>query len=239
MKFEAFSHLFNGVMNRRNLDRINELQSKEQVAYLRRLEKSVRLEKDFDRPFNEVEFVVVDFETTGFEANKGDEILSIGAVKVKGNELTAFQFYSLARIQGWISPQVEQLTSISNVEIANALPLKDVLTEFMRFVGESTLIAHHAHHERSFLETYYYKCFQKKLQHRIVDTSFALKVCGVNNPHAALDEACELYDVPIRNRHHALGDAQLTADLWLKLVNEMEKIGVVTLEQMYSYYAQK
>lgn len=239
MKFEAFSHLFNGVMNRRNLDRVNELQSKEQVAYLRRLEKSVRLEKDFDRPFSEVEFVVVDFETTGFEANKGDEILSIGAVKVKGNELTAFQFYSLARIQGWISSEVEQLTAITNKEIANALPLKDVLTEFMRFVGDSTLIAHHAHHERSFLETYYYKCFQKKLQHRIVDTSFALKVCEVNNPHAVLDEACELYNIPISNRHHALGDAQLTAELWLKLVQEMEAIGVKTLEQMYSFYAQK
>lgn len=239
MKFEGFSHLFNGVMNRRNLDRMNELQSKEQVAYLRRLEKSVRLEKDFDRPFDEVEFVVVDFETTGFEANKGDEILSIGAVKVKGNEMTAFQFYSLASIQGWISKEVEQLTSITNKEIANALPLKDVLTEFMRFVGESTLIAHHAHHERSFLETYYYKCFQKKLQHRIVDTSFALKACEVNDPFAPLDEACESYQIPISNRHHALGDAQLTAQLWLKLVEELEKKDVTTLEQLYSRYAQK
>lgn len=239
MKFEGFSHLFNGVMNRRNLDRMNELQSKEQVAYLRRLEKSVRLEKDFDRPFNEVEFVVVDFETTGFEANKGDEILSIGAVKVKGNEMTAFQFYSLASIQGWISKEVEQLTSITNKEIANALSLKDVLTEFMRFVGESTLIAHHAHHERSFLETYYYKCFQKKLQHRIVDTSFALKACEVNDPFAPLDEVCESYQIPILNRHHALGDAQLTAQLWLKLVAELGKKDVTTLEQLYSRYAQK
>ncbi|MBQ0138807.1 MAG: 3'-5' exoribonuclease [Kurthia sp.] len=239
MKFEGFSHLFNGVMNKRSLDRMNELQSKEQVAYLRRLEKAVRLEKDFDRPFSEVEFVVVDFETTGFEATKGDEILSIGAVKVKGNKLTTFQFYSLARIQGWIPPNIEQLTSISNKEIANALPLRDVLTEFMRFVGESTLIAHHAHHERSFLETYYYKCFQKKLQHRIVDTSFALKACDVMNPFASLDETCELYEIPIMNRHHALGDAYLTAELWIKLVHQLEERGVNNLEQLYSYFAQK
>lgn len=239
MKFEAFAYLFNGVMNRRSLDRMNELQSKEQVAYLRRLEKTVRLEKDFDRPFSEVEFVVVDFETTGFEAMKGDEILSIGAVKVKGNKLTTAQFYSLSRIQGWISPKVEQLTSISNKEIANALPLRDVLTEFMRFVGESTLIAHHAHHERSFLETYYYKCFQKKLQHRIVDTSFALKACDVNNPFASLDEVCELYGVPINNRHHALGDAQLTAELWIILVQQLEKNEIINLEQLYSYFSRK
>lgn len=239
MKFDGFSNLFNGVMNRRSLDRMNELQSKEQVAYLRRLEKSVRLEKDFDRPFSEIEFVVVDFETTGFEAGKGDEILSIGAVKVQDNQITAHQFYSLSRIQGWISPKVEELTSITNKEIAHALPLNEVLSDFMRFVGESTLIAHHAHHERSFLETYYYKCFQKKLQHRIVDTSFALKACEMNNPFAPLDEACELYQIPIMNRHHALGDAQLTAQLWLKLVKELEMREVTTLEQLYSYFAQR
>lgn len=239
MKFEVFSYLFNGVMNKRSLDRINELQSKEQVAYLRRLEKNMRLDKDFNRSFSEVEFVVVDFETTGFEATKGDEILSIGAVKIKGNQLTNAQFYSLSRIQGWISPKVEELTSISNKEIANALPLRDVLTEFMRFVGESTLIAHHAQHERSFLETYYYKCFQKKFQHRIVDTSFALKACDITNPFASLDEACELYQIPIMNRHHALGDAQLTAELWLTLMQQLEERDITTLEQLYSYFSQK
>lgn len=234
-----FSTLFRQMVGGKHTGHANELATKEQIAYLRRLEKTIRLDRDFDRPFLESEFIVIDLETTGFEAVKGDEILSIGAVKVSGNKVTTEQFYALTKIQGWISEEVEQLTKITNKEIANAFPLREVLEKFMRFIGHRPLIAHHAHHERTFLETYYYKCFQKKFQHRVIDTSFALHVCEMDNPFMPLEEACKSYKIPIQNRHHALGDAKLTAQLWLSLVEQLHQKGITTLEQLYSQYAQR
>lgn len=234
-----FSTLFRQLVGRGHTGLTNEVTSKEQMAYLRRLEKTVRLARDFDQPFHQNEFVILDIETTGFEALRGDEILSIGAIKVRGNKVTTEQFYALTKIQGWISKEVEELTGITNKEIANAFPLRDVLEQFMRFIGHRPLIAHHAQHERDFLETYYLKCFQKKFQHRIIDTHIALQVCDVTSSVMTLDEACTHYQVPIKNRHHALGDAQLTAQLWLALVEQLQEYDINTLEQLYSQYIQR
>ncbi|GEK33793.1 exonuclease domain-containing protein [Kurthia sibirica] len=238
MNFEGFSQMFNGVMNRNSMNRMHELQSKEQIAYLRRLDASIRLDRDFSRPFDEVEFVVFDLETTGFEPVKGDEIVSVGAIKIKGSELLSAQFYSLSKIQGWISPKIEALTSITNKQVANALPAKDVLDSFIHFIGESTLIAHHAKHERDFMDSYYKKIYQKKFIHRIVDTSFLLKVTGMNNPYCTLDEACQTLNIPIENRHHALGDAVMTAKVWTSLIGRLQEQGIENLEQLYSRFAE-
>lgn len=234
MKLEGFSQMFNGVMKRSNMNRMHELQSKEQIAYLRKLDAVIRLDRDFSLSFDEVEFVVFDLETTGFEPSKGDEILSIGAIKVKGSEVTTAQFYSLSKIQGWISPEIENLTGITNKLVSNALPVKDVLDSFLHFVGESTLIAHHAKHERDFMELYFKKIYQKKFIHRIVDTSLLLKVTGMKNPYCTLDEACETLNIPIINRHHALGDAVMTAHIWTSLVGELKQLDIDSLEKLYS-----
>ena len=47
----------------------------------------------------DLEYVIFDFETTGLEADKDDEIIEIGALKLKGIEPTGETFNSLINIQ--------------------------------------------------------------------------------------------------------------------------------------------
>lgn len=40
-----------------------------------------------DMPLTEVRFVVLDTETTGYEVDKGDEVIALGALVVQGGEI--------------------------------------------------------------------------------------------------------------------------------------------------------
>src|SRR5690349_19916044 len=60
-------------------------QSQQQVAYLRQLQREMRVEETLHIPLTELNVIIFDIETTGFYPDKGDQIISIGAIKVKGD----------------------------------------------------------------------------------------------------------------------------------------------------------
>src|SRR5690242_16720753 len=71
----------------------------EQIAFMRNTLKEQRKPNVLHVPLEELSVVVFDLETTGFLPNHGDEIISIGAVRVKGEEInTGEQFYSLVQV---------------------------------------------------------------------------------------------------------------------------------------------
>src|SRR5262249_56258045 len=93
-------------------------------------------------PFDEVDFVIVDLETTGWEPEEAT-ITEIGAVLVCGGRGRA-QFSSLVNPGGAIPEQVATLTGISDAMVASAPPLATVLTGFLSFARGTVLPAHNA-----------------------------------------------------------------------------------------------
>ena len=61
-------------------------------------------------------------------------------------------------------------------ELEQSPPLLDVLTEFYQFVGGTTLVAHHASHEKKFMSHATWQTLRTTFQHRLVDTAFLTKV---------------------------------------------------------------
>src|SRR5207249_2390514 len=94
------------------------------------------------RPLAEVEFVVVDLETTG-GAPGPDGIIEIGAARVAGGRLTD-RFVSLVNPSRPIQPFVTRLTGITDAMVAEAPPLAEVLPRFVEFAGGAVLVAHNA-----------------------------------------------------------------------------------------------
>ena len=106
--------------------------------------------------------VVFDMETTGFFPQKGDEIISMGAIKVCGEEIQEDQpFYSLIRYEKELSSEIMNLTGITNDQLKIAPPISEVLIQFFEFAKNETLVAHHANHEKSFLQNTSRKVFCK------------------------------------------------------------------------------
>lgn len=213
-------------------------QNSQQIAFMRQLQREMKAEETLSIPLDDLNVVVFDIETTGFFPEQGNEIISIGAVKVKGCSLQEEDiFYSLVRYEESLSDEIRELTGISDEELKDAPPLEEALIQFYQFVKGDTLVAHHSSHEKSFMQHANWKLFRTPFKHRIVDTSFLSRIAEPNAEYVRLEDWCEHKEIPVADRHHALGDAILTAKLWCKYVDEVKGLGCRNLRDIYERIA--
>ena len=241
MAFEPFIHLMRGIQSRFSTAGIRStpnIHKAEHHAYLRQLQRDIRQDDVLKIPLNELEVVVLDIETTGFYPEKGDEIISIGAIKIRnGSVQEDEQFYSLIQCNNEIPEEISTLTSITNEQVRDAPPLSEVLMQFFRFAQNCTLVAHHAKHEKVFLQNASLQLYRTPLKHRILDTSFLFRIADPELKILRLEEFCEYHNIPIENRHHALEDAKVTAKLWCIYIEKVQRQGCNNLREMYERLA--
>lgn len=209
----------------------------QQIAFMRQLQKDLKVEVASRLPLNDLKAVVFDIETTGFLPDKGDQIISIGAVKVQGCQILEEQFYTLVNAGVEISEEISRLTGIETEDLQDAPSLSDALIQFFAFINEDTLVAHHSSHEKSFMQSACWKSFKTPFKHRIVDTAFLFKIVEPKQRILTLEEWCEFSDIPVIGRHHALGDAKLTAILWCHYLERAQELGCRTLQDIYERLA--
>jgi len=238
MAFEPFMQILRGLQGKRTNASLGDIQNSQQMAFLRHLQKEMNQEDKLSISLQELNVVVFDIETTGFSPEKGDSILSIGAIKMCGTTILEEEtFYSLIHYDQEIPREIVQLTGITNEQVKEAQQLADVFIKFIKFIQDCTLVAHHATHERNFMQHACSKLFRTPFKHRIVDTSFLFKVIEPQMNLVTLEDLCTHNGIPIIDRHHALGDAKMTAKLWSMYVEKAKQIGCETLNDVYSRYA--
>jgi DNA polymerase-3 subunit epsilon len=204
------------------------------AAFLRSLRKDLQLPSNTEVPLEQLEVVVVDLETTGFRADHGDEIISIGAVAVRGSEVLEQEcYFSLVNPNRSIPPHIESLTGLSDSELASAPDLVTALSCFFQFVGSRSLVAHHSRHEREFLRSALWKTSRSKFQHRLLDTMLLIHLSAGPLGNATLDTLCAVNGIEIKQRHHALYDALAAAKLWAAYLEKAVRLGYRNLHEVY------
>jgi len=182
-------------------------------------------------PFDQVDFVIVDLETTGWEPEEA-AITEIGAVLVCGGRVRA-QFSSLVNAGGAIPEQVAALTGISDAMVASAPPLSTVLTGFLSFARGGVLAAHNAPFDVAFLTAACQACGLPWPEFQVLDTvELAHRVLGEEEvADCKLATLAAHFDTRIRPRHRALPDALATADVLTALLRKLAATGVSTLAE--------
>ncbi|MBU9713395.1 exonuclease domain-containing protein [Evansella tamaricis] len=209
-----------------------------QIAYIRQLQREMKKEDTLEVPFKELNVVVFDLETTGFYPNRGDKILSVGAVKVEGTEVKKDNtFYSLIQSDESPPKEIVDLTGITKEQLEGAPPVEKVLNDFYKYIQRDTLVAHHAGHERNFMQHFSRSILRTAFEHRIVDTTFLTKIAVPAVSLVTLDECCSHYGIEIETRHHALHDAIATASLWAESLKRIQELGFHHLRDVYTYLA--
>lgn len=237
MAFEPFIEFFRGIQHKFSTGTSPEgpiVQNKEQMAYMRQLQREIKQKDVLHIPFDRLDLVVFDIETTGFYPYQGDEMISIGAVKIIHGEIREEEtFYSLVHTEIEISPEIETLTGINNDQLLDAPSLPEVIGQFLHFSKDLPLVAHHAVHEKSFLQNIFWKLYRKPLQLRIIDTSFLYRIAEPDLNLVKLEDLCDHNGIPVINRHHALGDALLAAKLWTVYIEKVKDKGIDSLKDVY------
>ncbi|MET3291962.1 UNVERIFIED_CONTAM: DNA polymerase-3 subunit epsilon [Brevibacillus sp. OAP136] len=211
-----------------------------QLAFLRAMKKDLQQDRVLESPLESLEVVVVDLETTGFFPQKGDEIISIGAVAMRGTTiLEAERFETLVNPQRTVPPEIEALTGIRTEDLRDAPALLAALSRFFSFVAGRTLVAHHSRHERDFLQAGLWKTSRSKLTHRLLDTTLLFRLEDRTLENASLEALCERHNLPIEKRHDAYHDALAAAKLWSIYLERAMAKGFRDLLMIYEYIGRR
>ncbi|WP_042460396.1 exonuclease domain-containing protein [Neobacillus dielmonensis] len=208
----------------------------QQMAFIRELQRELRQKDDLESPLNELKIVVFDLETTGFHPEKGDQIISIGAIKMTGSQMKMDEtFYSLVKTDIPLSEEISTLTSISNEDLYSAPIASEALLKFLKFIQSDILVAHHSFHEKSFMQKLTWDLLKLRFEHRIIDTSFLIRISTPSARSLSLDEVCNRSGIEVKNRHHALGDAIMTAKVWSHYLQLATEKGFHNLREVYEF----
>jgi DNA polymerase III subunit epsilon len=190
-------------------------------------------------PLAELDFTVVDVETTGW-APEDAAITEVGAVRVHGGTVIA-EFGSLVNPGTPVPPAITELTGISDQMLAAAPPVADVLPGLLTFADGSVLAAHNAPFDLAFLTAACAGMGCDWPGFEVLDTvrlARHLMATPQEVPDRKLATLAQFFDTPVRPSHRALDDARATAVVLGELLGRLtDREGVMTLDDLDGWLA--
>lgn len=191
------------------------------------------------RPIDQLTFVILDTETTGFDPNS-DHVLSFGGIKIKKNIL------QIADSVEWYPKTDRQPNATATVhgilQQRNQLELKEFAVKLVDFLGNGILVGHHVGFDLSMLAQILKPFGLSNFLNPVIDTmQFAIRLdygpladlSQIAKEPYSLDQLCTRFGIQLDDRHTAAGDAFLTAQLFLKMLKEAEKKGIRTCSDLF------
>jgi DNA polymerase III subunit epsilon len=193
---------------------------------------------ELGRPLRDVEFVVVDLETTG-GSPATCEITEIGAVRVRGGEVVG-EFQTLVNPTRAIPPFIAVLTGITDAMVAGAPPVEQVLPAFLEFAHGAVLVAHNAPFDLGFLRAGCDRLGLRWPSPESLDTArLARRVLTRDEaPDCKLATLARVFRADTTPNHRALADARATVDVLHGLIARLGGLGVHSLEELRTFSAQ-
>ena len=182
-----------------------------------------------DRLLSELSYTVFDTETTGLNPSQGDEIIQIGAARVVNNKLLRQEcFEQLVDPRRPIPAATIPIHGISPDMVQGQPTIEEVLPAFHAFAQDTVLVAHNAAFDMRFLQLKEQQ-IGKVFDHPVLDTLLLSAVVHPNQDSHRLEALSERFNVPNMGRHTAMGDAMVTAEVFLKLIPLLAEKGIHTL----------
>ena len=184
-----------------------------------------------DRMLTQLSCTVFDTETTGLQPSEGDEIIQIGAVRiVNGRLLRQECFDQLVDPQRALSPASIEVHGLRPEMLAGQPLIADVLPAFHAFARDTVLVAHNAAFDLRFLQLKE-SISGLRFDQPVLDTLLLSAWLHPNQASHRLEAIAQRLGLPVVGLHTALGDAMLTAEVFLGLIPLLHAKGVHTLGQ--------
>jgi DNA polymerase-3 subunit epsilon len=183
-----------------------------------------------DVPLKELTYTAFDTETTGLDPSAGDEIISIGAVRIVNGRILAGEIFDqLVDPQRPVPPASVKIHGIRPEMLHGQPVIAPVLATFHRFCEDTVLIGHNAAFDLRFLQLKE-EATGIRFTQPLLDTLLLSAVLHSDQSHV-MEAIAERYGINVAGRHTAVGDAILTGEIFLKMIPLLARQGIVTLRQ--------
>ena len=186
---------------------------------------------DKGQGFDDV-YVVFDIETTGFNKEE-DRILEIGAVKVESGKIVD-RFSHFIDPERPIPEHITKLTSITDEDVKGQGTIDVILPQFKAWVGDAVLVAHNASFDTGFIANKNAALGYEAMDNTIVDT-LELARGLYDLKRYTLDAVAKHLDISLENHHRAVDDAECTAGIFLKMLEDLKGKDIHALQDVNPY----
>jgi DNA polymerase-3 subunit epsilon len=184
-----------------------------------------------DVPLWDVDFVVVDVETTG-GSPRLSSLTEVAAARYRGGEVLG-TYQTLVRPDERIPPMITALTGISDAMVVDAPRIGEMLPSFLEFVGGGVVVGHNLRFDLSFLDHALVATGRQPLANATVDTlALSRRLVGDMTPNCKLATLAAHLDLPHQPSHRALTDVLATGDLLHALLERAGSFGIVSLGEL-------
>ena len=175
-----------------------------------------------DLPLEGTTYVVFDTETTGFNAAGGDQMIEIGAVKLKDGEIID-RFDELINPGYHIPDHISELTCITDDMVKDSDTEEEVTKRFLSWVGACPLVAHNAKFDISFISMAMKKYNLGEFNYTVLDTLELSHILDQAYARHSLSALVKRYNVPWEEdaHHRADYDAEGTAYVFAKMLQKL------------------
>ncbi|HKK90065.1 MAG TPA: 3'-5' exonuclease, partial [Desulfobacteraceae bacterium] len=196
-----------------------------------------------DKNLDDISYTVFDTETTGLDPEGGDEIISIGAVRIV-NQRIQYQetFETLVDPGRDIPADSFKIHGISHRMVKGKPVIEDVLPQFHKFVGNTVLLGHNIAFDMKMLRIKEEAAGIRFFKAPVLDTLLLSAVLYPAHGRHDLETIARRLGVDIMGRHTSLGDAIAAAEIFIKTIPVLQERGIFTLKQALeaskkTYYA--
>jgi DNA polymerase-3 subunit epsilon len=171
--------------------------------------------------------IVLDTETTGLDHKSGHRLIEIACVELEDLIPTGRSFHRYVDPERAIDEGAQRVHGVSIEMLAGKPKFADaeVVEAFLEFVADADMIAHNAAFDRGFVNAELERAGRPPLPDvRWIDT---LKMAQSRYPgmYNSLDALCKRFKISLneRDKHGALIDAKLLANVYLELKGGRER----------------
>ncbi len=165
--------------------------------------------------------IVLDTETTGLEPEQGHRVIEIGCVELVERRVTGNDFHVYLQPDREIDAAAIEVHGISNEFLADKPRFEDVAADLIGYLEGAELIIHNAPFDVGFLNAELARVSGLRTLDGYCSVLDTLVMARTKHPgqRNSLDALCGRYEVDNsrRDKHGALLDAQILADVYLAM----------------------
>lgn len=176
--------------------------------------------------------ILLDTETTGLDAKKGDRIIEIGAVELIKRKLTHNNYHQYIQPERKVPHDAIAVHGITNEFLVGKPIFATIVDDFMEFVKGAELIIHNAPFDTGFINNELALLPKNKWgtieDHCVITDSLKMARKAFPGQRNSLDALCKRFGIDNSNRtlHGALLDSEILADVYLAITGGQTKLSL-------------